>query len=123
MGARLDHGIATFFSMCRNISSDVHDMVRRQRETDNNLRRQATSLGIPFNPRSPDVPSILLRQRLMNGISKPMAFLSCHLKMKKVKMKNFLMTESSMSRLPTRGIRVNLHPILLPRILLASILP
>jgi hypothetical protein len=68
-------------------------------------------------------PSILLRQRLMNAISKPMAFLSCHLKMKKVKMKNFLMTGSSMSRLPTKGIRVNLHPILLPRILLAAILP
>jgi hypothetical protein len=51
MGARLAHGIATFFSMCRNISSNVH-----VRETDDNLRRQATSMGIPFAPRSPDVP-------------------------------------------------------------------
>jgi hypothetical protein len=68
-------------------------------------------------------PSILLRQRLMNGISKSIGFHSCQLKMKKVKRKNFLMTESSMSRLPTRGIRVHLHLILLPRILLAAILP
>jgi hypothetical protein len=43
--------------------------------------------------------------------------------MKKVKMKNSLMIGSSMSRLPTRGIRVHLHPILLPRILLAAPLP
>jgi hypothetical protein len=56
MGARLAHGIATFFSMCRNISSDVHELATRQRETDDNLRRQATSMGIPFAPRSPDVP-------------------------------------------------------------------
>jgi hypothetical protein len=60
MGARLAHGITTFFSMCRNISSDVHELARRQRETDDNLHRQATSLGIPFDPRSSDVPSILL---------------------------------------------------------------
>jgi hypothetical protein len=39
MGARLAHGIAAFFSMCRNISSDVHELARRQRETDGNLRR------------------------------------------------------------------------------------
>jgi hypothetical protein len=56
MGARLAHGIATFFSMCRNISSDVHELARRQRETDDNLRRQASSMGMPFAPRSPDVP-------------------------------------------------------------------
>jgi hypothetical protein len=68
-------------------------------------------------------PSILLRHRLMNGISKPMGFHSCQQKMKKVERNNFLMTESSMSRLPTKGIRVNLPPILLPRILLAAILP
>jgi hypothetical protein len=68
-------------------------------------------------------PSIHLHQKLMNGISKPMEFHSCQLKMKKVKMKNFLMTGSSMSRLHTRGIRVHLHPILFPRILLAAILP
>ena len=29
MGARLAHGIAAFFSMCRNISSDVHELARR----------------------------------------------------------------------------------------------
>jgi hypothetical protein len=56
MGARLAHGIATFFSMCRNISADVHELARRQRETDDNLRRQASTMGMPFAPRSPDVP-------------------------------------------------------------------
>jgi hypothetical protein len=56
MGARLAHGIAAFFSMCRNISSDVHELARRQRETDDHLRRQASSMGMPFAPRSPDVP-------------------------------------------------------------------
>jgi hypothetical protein len=29
MGAQLAHGIATFFSMCMNISSDVHELARR----------------------------------------------------------------------------------------------
>jgi hypothetical protein len=42
--------------MCRNISSDVHELARRQRETNDNLRRQATSMGIHFAPRSPNVP-------------------------------------------------------------------
>jgi hypothetical protein len=56
MGARLAHGIAAFFSMCRNISFDVHELARRQQETDDNLHRQATSMGILFAPRLPDVP-------------------------------------------------------------------
>jgi hypothetical protein len=56
MGARLAHGIAAFFSMCRNISADVHELARRQREIDDNLRRQASTMGIPFAPRSADVP-------------------------------------------------------------------
>jgi hypothetical protein len=56
MGARLAHGFAAFFSMCRNIATDVHEVARRQRETDDNLRRQASTLGTPFAPRSPDVP-------------------------------------------------------------------
>jgi hypothetical protein len=56
MGARLAHGIATLFSMCRNISSDVHELARRQWETDDNLHRQASSMGMPFAPHSPDVP-------------------------------------------------------------------
>jgi hypothetical protein len=43
--------------------------------------------------------------------------------MKKLKRKNSLMTGSSLSRLPTKGIRVHLHPILLLRILLAAPLP
>jgi hypothetical protein len=51
LGARLAHGIATFFSMCRDISTDVHELARRQRETDGNLRRQSISMGIPFAPR------------------------------------------------------------------------
>jgi hypothetical protein len=56
LGARLAHGIAAFFSMCRDISADVHELARRQQETDDNLRRQSISMGIPFAPRSPDVP-------------------------------------------------------------------
>jgi hypothetical protein len=56
MGARLAHGIVAFFSMCRNISADVHELARRQRETDDNLRRQASTMGMPFAPRSPDKP-------------------------------------------------------------------
>jgi hypothetical protein len=55
-GAQLAHGIAAFFSMCRNISSDVHELARHQRETDDNLHCQASSMGMPFAPRSPDVP-------------------------------------------------------------------
>jgi hypothetical protein len=39
MGARLVHGIAAFFSMCKNISVDVHELASRQRETDDNLCR------------------------------------------------------------------------------------
>jgi hypothetical protein len=42
--------------MCRNISADVHELARRQRETDDNLRRQASTMGMPFAPRSLDVP-------------------------------------------------------------------
>jgi hypothetical protein len=42
--------------MCRNISADVHELARRQRETDDNLCRQASTMGMPFAPRSPDVP-------------------------------------------------------------------
>jgi hypothetical protein len=56
LGARLAHGIATVFSMCRDISANVHELARRQRKTNDNLRRQSVSLGHPFAPRSPDVP-------------------------------------------------------------------
>ena len=35
---------------------DVHELTRHQRETDDNLRRQASTMGMPFAPRSPDVP-------------------------------------------------------------------
>jgi hypothetical protein len=72
MGARLAHGIAAFFSMCRNISSNVHELARRQRETDDNLHRQASSMGMPFAPRSPDVPLHPPPQKSMNGTSRPM---------------------------------------------------
>jgi hypothetical protein len=44
------------FPCAENISLDVHELARRQRETDDNLRRQASSMGMPFAPRSPDVP-------------------------------------------------------------------
>jgi hypothetical protein len=123
MGARLAHGIVAFFSMCRNISSDVHELARRQRETDDNLRRQASSMGMPFAPRSPDVPLHPPPPEINEWTSKPMGFHSCQQKMKKEKRKNFLMIESSMSRLPTKGIRIHLLHILLPRIHLAAIPP
>jgi hypothetical protein len=55
LGARLAHGITTFISMCWDISADVHELARHQRETDDNLRRQSISMGHPFAPRSPDV--------------------------------------------------------------------
>jgi hypothetical protein len=38
LGARLAHGIAALFSMCQNISTYVHELARRQLETDDNLR-------------------------------------------------------------------------------------
>jgi hypothetical protein len=114
MGARLAHGIAAFFSMCRNISSDVHELARRQRETDDNLCRQASSMGMPFAPRSPDVPLHPPPPEINEWHQKPMGFHSYQQKMKKEKRKDFLMTESSMSRLPTKGIRVHLLHILPP---------
>jgi hypothetical protein len=48
MGAHLVHGIAAFFSMCRNISLDVYELAQRQRETNDNLRHQASTMGMPF---------------------------------------------------------------------------
>lgn len=39
LGSRLAHGLATIFSMCRNISADVHELACRQREIDDNMRR------------------------------------------------------------------------------------
>jgi hypothetical protein len=120
MGARLAHGIATFFSMCRNISSDVHELARRQRETDDNLRRQASSMGMPFAPVRLMCLSIRLLQKSMSGTSRHMGCLSCLQKMKK-KMKNTLMIVSSLPRLPTRGIWVNPLLILRPRILQEAI--
>jgi hypothetical protein len=49
-------GLQPFFSMCRDISADVHELARHQRETDDNLHRQSVSMGHPFAPRSPNVP-------------------------------------------------------------------
>jgi hypothetical protein len=48
----------------------------------------------------------------MNGINKLMEFHSCRLKMKMLKKKSSLMIGISLSRLPTRVIRVPLHLIL-----------
>jgi hypothetical protein len=56
LGARLAHGIATFFSMCQDISADVHELARRQQEIDDNLRCQSVSMDHPFASCSPDVP-------------------------------------------------------------------
>lgn len=119
MGARLAHGIAAFFSMCRNISSDVHELARRQRETDDNLRRQASSMGMPFAPRSPDVPLHPPPPEINEWHQQAYGCPLCQLKMRK----SILMIVSSLPRLPTRGIRVNPLHILLPRILQAAILP
>jgi hypothetical protein len=124
MGARLAHGIAAFFSMCRNISFDVHELARRRRETDDNLRRQATSMGIPFAPRSPEVPfhpplpEINEWHQQTYGV--PFMMIEDE---EGEDEENSSMIGSSMSRLPTRGIRVHLHPTLPPRILLATLLP
>jgi hypothetical protein len=121
MGARLAHRIAAFFSMCRNISADVHELARRQRETDDNLRRQASTMGMPFAPCSPDVPLYPPPWRSMSGTSRPTW---CHLCQQTTKKKKpILMIASSLPRLPTIGIWVN-HPLTLrPRIFLAVLLP
>jgi hypothetical protein len=104
------------FSMCRNISADVHELARHQRETDDNLRRQASTMGMPFAPRSPDVPLH----------PPPLEINEWHQQTYGVMMKkkkHTLMTASSLPRLPTKGIRVN-HPLTLrPRILLEVLLP
>ena len=112
MGARLAHGIAAFFLMCRNISVDVHELARRQWETDDNLRRQSISMGIPFAPACLTCLSMHPVQKSMNGTNKLMVFHSCMLKMKMLKKKSSLMIGISLSRLPTRVIRVPLHLIL-----------
>jgi hypothetical protein len=65
---------------------------------------------------------ILLLWKSMSGTSRHMGCLSCLQKIKK-KMKKFLMIVSSLSRLPTRGIRVNPLLILRPRILQEATLP
>jgi hypothetical protein len=122
MGARLAHGIAAFFSMCRNISADMHELARRQRETDDNLRRQASTMGMPFAPRSPDVPLHPPPRRSMSGTSRPTGCRLCLLTMMKKK-KLTLMIVSSLPRLPTKGIRVNPPLTLCPRIHLEAILP
>jgi hypothetical protein len=56
MGARLAHGISAFFLHAQEYFSDVHELVRRQRETDDNLHHQSISMCITFAPRSPNVP-------------------------------------------------------------------
>jgi hypothetical protein len=55
LGSRHAHGIAALFSMCHNISADVHELARRQGKTDDNIHRQSVSLGVPLPPRSQDV--------------------------------------------------------------------
>jgi hypothetical protein len=123
MGARLAHGIVAFFSMCRNISADVHELARHQREIDDNLRRQASSMGMPFLPLARlTCLSIRLLQKSMSGTSRPTGCPLCQLTMKKT-MKNTLMIVSGLPRLPTRGIRVNPLLILRPRIRQEAILP
>lgn len=39
-----------------DISVDVHDLAWNQRETDDILRRQSSSSGVPLPPRSQDIP-------------------------------------------------------------------
>jgi hypothetical protein len=112
MGARLVHGLAAFFSMCLNISADVHEVARRQRETDDNLRRQASTMGMPFAPRSLDVPLHPPPRRSMSGTSRPTGCHLCQQTTTTKKKKPTLMIASSLPRLPTMGIRVN-HPLTL----------
>jgi hypothetical protein len=121
LGARLAHGIAAFFSMCRDISADVHELARRQRETDDNLHRQSITMGIPFAPRSPDVPLHAPLQKSMNGTNKLMVFHSCLLKMKMLR-ESSLMIEISLSRLPTRVIQAP-RRLILPPDLQEALLP
>jgi hypothetical protein len=68
-------------------------------------------------------PFILLRQKSMNGTSRPMGCPSWQQKMMKKKRNNILMIVSSMPRLPNKEIRVNLLHIFLPRIHRAVIPP
>jgi hypothetical protein len=107
MGARLVHGIVAFFSMCWNISADVHELARRHRETDDNLRRQASTMGMPLARLT--CLSILLPRRSMSGTGRPTG---CHLCQQTTKKKPTLMIASSLPHLPTMGIRVN-HPLTL----------
>jgi hypothetical protein len=124
MGARLAHGIAAFFSMCRNISADVHELARRQRETDDNLRRQASTMSMPFAPRSPDVPlhppppEINEWHQQAYGVP----FMSADDEEEEEEEAYFDDREQFAPR-PYHGIRVN-HPLTLcPRILLEVLLP
>jgi hypothetical protein len=123
MGARLAHRFATFFSMCRNIATDVHEVARRQRETDDNLRRQASSLGTPFAPSLLVYLSILLLQRSTSGTSRHTGCLLRQQTTSTKKKKLILMIVSSLSRLRITGIRANRPLTLRPRIPLAVLLP
>jgi hypothetical protein len=123
MGAHLAHGFAAFFSMCRNIAVDVHEVARRQRETDDNLRRQASSLGTPFAPALLMYLSILLLRRSTSGTSRHTGCLLCQQTTSTKKKKLILMIVSSLSRLRITGIRANRPLTLRPRILLAVLLP
>jgi hypothetical protein len=44
LGSCLAHGSAVIFSMCRDISVDMHELARRQRATDDNICLQSASL-------------------------------------------------------------------------------
>jgi hypothetical protein len=122
MGACLTHGIVAFFSMCRNISSDVHELTRRQRETDDNLRRQASSMGMSFAPRSPDVPlhppppEINEWHQQTYGVP----FMSAE---DEEEDEEYFDDREQFVLPPPRGIRVNPLHILLPMILQEAILP
>jgi hypothetical protein len=119
MGARLAHGFAAFFSMCRNIAADVHEVARRQRETDDNLRRQASALGTPFAPALLMYLSTLL-QMSTSGTSRHMGCLLRQLMTSKKKL--ILMIRSSLSRLRITRIRANRPLTLRPRTCLAVLL-
>jgi hypothetical protein len=109
----LAHGIAAFFSMCRDISADVHELARRQRETDDSLCRQSISMGLPFAPRSPDVPLHAPFLISMNGTNRHTMYHSCLLRMKTLR-KSSLMIEISLSCLPTKVIQTP-HLLILPQ--------
>jgi hypothetical protein len=80
-------------------------------------------MGIPFAPCSTDVPLHPPPPKIYEWHQQTYGVPFMSTEDEEGEDKKILMTGSSLSCLPTRGIRVHLHSILLPRILLVAILP